>query len=129
MEPSLMSPKNPDQSRPENAPGTPRTPNQQQSKQSQQSQPPADVSRHGKNPQRPGDEGHDRLKGPRYDDRPPRREEPDVEEELDAPTSGSPRKEGSGSWKGLPHYGDREPGDPRRVDIEAEHSEGDEDET
>ncbi len=82
-------------------------------------------------PQRSGDQGRARESKPRYDDRPPSE---DVQREENEGSAGqttksleqrrgestdekSGKKTGTG---GLPRYGDRETGDPRRSDVEGD---------
>lgn len=74
------------------------------------------------NQTKPNDSPDGRETGPRFDDRPtPRREGggPDS-------TKGTKERSGEkpGPGPGLPDYGDQEPGDPRRIDIESGGSGG-----
>ena len=81
--------------------------------------------------QQPSEREHGREVGPRFDDRPGERRESDREAETREENEGpagvhtKPREQRPGergvkASPGLPNYGDREPGDPRRVDVEAE---------
>ena len=57
------------------------------------------------------------ARGPRFDDRP---EASGQESDRDPDSQDTPKKKGTAPRlaPGLPDYGDSEPGDPRRIDIE-----------
>lgn len=117
-----MNPQNPKQTQPE-----PR----QESRGNQPTSSSPKSSGESSSPKSSGDQGRARESKPRYDDRPPSE---DVQREENEGSAGqttksvdqrrgestddkSGKKTGTG---GLPRYGDRETGDPRRSDVEGD---------